>query len=222
MTRTTHPLAMLCHAELPPVAEDLQIMGMPAVSPEITTIDALLALPDDGMRHELLDGVHAVTPSPVLLHQVMLREIEHRIAAALARQDRFQVLWSPADIVLGPRILVQPDLFVIDVPSGKHLRSWADVGVPVLAVEILSPGTAVRDRGAKRRIYQRAGVAEYWIVDLDARLIERWRPGDERPEILDDRLVWQVGELPGATFELRALFAGVLEPGGSSQAGTTP
>src|SRR5262249_6836558 len=101
MTPSSEPPAMLFHAELPPVAKDLKIMGMPAVSPEITTIAALQALPDDGMRHELLDGVHAVTPSPVLLHQVMLREIEHRIATALEGQDRFQVLWSPADIVLG-------------------------------------------------------------------------------------------------------------------------
>src|SRR5262245_7939297 len=207
MTPSSEPPAMLFHAELPPVAKDLKIMGMPAVSPEITTIAALQALPDDGMRHELLDGVHAVTPSPVLLHQVMLREIEHRIATALEGQDRFQVLWSPADIVLGPRTLVQPDLFVIDVPPGKPLRSWADVGIPVLAVEVLSPGTAVRDRGAKRRIYQRAGVAEYWIVDLDARLIERWRPADARPEILDDRLAWRVGDLPELTIDVPALFA---------------
>jgi len=87
--------------------------------------------------------------------------------------------------------------------------------VPVLAIEILSPATASRDRGAKRRLYSHAGVAEYWIVDLDARLIERWRPGDVRPEILDDRLVWQVGDLPETTIEVPALFARALGPGES-------
>ena len=184
-------------------------MGMPAVSPEITSIDALLALPDDGMRHELLDGVHAVTPSPAYPHQVILREIEHRIAAALDGQDRYQVLWSPADIILGPRTLVQPDLFVIDVPPGKQIRSWADVGVPVLAVEILSPGTAARDRGAKRRIYQHAGVAEYWIVDLDARLVERWRPDDSRPEILTDALDWEV---PGGSGRINVDVTALFRP----------
>jgi hypothetical protein len=55
------------------------------------------------------------------------------------------------------------------------VREWSEIGVPVLAIEFLSPSTASRDRGAKRRIYQRAGVAEYWTVDLDARLVERWR-----------------------------------------------
>ena len=47
------------------------------------------------------------------------------------------------------------------------------------------------DRVRKRELYQRQGVPEYWIVDLDARLVERWRPGDTRPEILGDRIVWQ-------------------------------
>jgi Uma2 family endonuclease len=127
----------------------------------------------------------------------------------LQGQDGFHVLSSPADIVLGPRTLLQPDVFVVERQPGKPLRRWQDVGVLVLAIEILSPATAKRDRGAKRRLYQRAGVAQYWIVDLDAQLIERWRPGDERPEIFDDRLVWQVGEVPEATIEVPALFARV-------------
>jgi Uma2 family endonuclease len=129
----------------------------------------------------------------------------------LEGQHRFQLFSSPADVVLGPRTLVQPDLFVVQRQPGKPLRRWEDVGVPVLAVEILSPTTAPRDRGAKRRIYQRAGVGEYWIVDLDARLIERWRSQDTRPEILDERVVWKVGEVPELEIDVGALFARVLE-----------
>ena len=183
-------------------------MGMPALSREVTTIDALLALPEDGLRHELLDGVHVVTPSPSLLHQVALREFSLALLEALKGQVHLQLLWSPADIVLGPRTLVQPDLFVVRQQPDRPLRTWEDVGVPVLAVEILSPSTAARDRGAKRRIYQEAGVAEYWIVDLDARLVERWRPEDARPEVLSEALTWTI---PGAaaplTIDLPRLFA---------------
>jgi Uma2 family endonuclease len=158
-----------------------------------------------------LDGVHAVTPAPALFHQMMVTELMGRFIAGLQGQDRLCVLSSPADIVLGVRTLVQPDVFVVQREPGKPLRRWEDVGVPVLAVEILSPTTATRDRGTKRRIYQGAGVAEYWIVDLDARLIERWRPGDTRPEIQDDRVVWQAGDLPELTIDLAALFARVLD-----------
>jgi Uma2 family endonuclease len=55
----------------------------------------------------------------------------------------------------------------------------------------LSPSTARFDRTVKRPFYQRVGVPEYWIVDLDARLVERWRPSDERPEIIIGKLAWR-------------------------------
>jgi Uma2 family endonuclease len=60
----------------------------------------------------------------------------------------------------------------------------------ILAVEVLSTGSSRNDRVRKRPVYQR-NVPEYWIVDLDARLIERWRSGDERPELVTTSLEWQ-------------------------------
>lgn len=166
-------------------------MAMPAVTPRVTTIEELLVLPEDGLRHELLDGEHAVTPAPTYGHQDILMRLTDRLLEALRGRDDLKLLGSPADIGLGPRTLVQPDLFVIRVDPSFPPTSWKDVGVPLVAIEILSPSTAPRDRGIKRRIYQRAGVAEYWIVDQDARLIERWTPDELRPEIVDERLVWQ-------------------------------
>lgn len=175
----------------------------------ITTVEEILALPDDGFRHELLDGEHVVTPAPELLHQRAVGKLFRALAAYLDGRPDLELFMSPADVVLGPKILVQPDLFVARVPPGDRLRKWRDVGVPVLAIEILSPGTAARDRGKKRVIYQREGVAEYWIGDLDARLVERWTPGNERPEILREKLVWRAG---GEPFELdvAAFFTRVL------------
>jgi len=165
-------------------------MGMPALAQPVTTIEELLALPEDGFRHELLDGEHVVSPAPAYGHQDVLVKLLLAFGNALRGHNALAVLVSPADIVLGLRTLVQPDLFVIRRDPSRPVVSWSDVGIPVLAVEILSPGTASQDRGAKRRLYQRAGVAEYWIVDTDARLIERWTPTDVRPEILDATAVW--------------------------------
>lgn len=169
-------------------------MGMPALYSPVTTIEQLLALPEDGLRHELLDGVHVVTPAPSLLHQRAVTGLLAHLLSALADRDDAEALTSPADIVLSPRTLVQPDVFLVRRTAGQRLKRWADVGVPLLAIEILSPTTAPRDRGVKRRIYQSAGVAEYWIVDLDARVIERWRPEDRRPHVADESLEWS---LPG-------------------------
>ena len=59
---------------------------------------------------------------------------------------------------------------------------------------------SIRIRAALRnaRRYQRAGVPEYWVVDLDAHLIERWRPANPRPEILDDRFALSLHPHGGA------------------------
>lgn len=75
------------------------------------------------------------------------------------------------------------------LPSDRS--DWAGYPNPILIIEVLSPSSARFDRVVKRRRVQRAGIPEYWIVDLDARMVERWRPSDERPEINDGLLVWR-------------------------------
>lgn len=114
--------------------------------------------------------------------------------------DREQVLALPED---GQRH---------ELVDGRRPRAWAEVRTPLLVIEVLSPSTARHDRLVKRSFYQRQGVPEYWIVDLDASLVERWRPADARPEILTDRLEWQPD--PGGepmVIDLAALFAEIGE-----------
>jgi len=186
-------------------------MAMPIRVEEVTTIEQLWALPEDGLRHELLDGVHVVTPAPGYRHQAVLIEFVAVLKTALGASDELKLLSSPADIRFGPRTLVQPDLFVFRKEPGRPVRGWPDVGVPVLAIEFLSPSTAARDRNTKRRIYQRAGVAEYWIVDTDARVVERWRHDDIRPEILDEKLTWAPPEIAAPiVLDLPTLFTAAL------------
>ncbi|MGH9203797.1 MAG: Uma2 family endonuclease, partial [Vicinamibacterales bacterium] len=99
--------------------------------------------------------------------------------------------WSPADLEFSNRRLLQPDLFVVPDTGSGEPRSWKEVTKLLLVVETLSPSTARADRLRKRPIYQEQRVPEYWIVDIDARLVERWRPDDARPEIVADVLEWQ-------------------------------
>lgn len=83
------------------------------------------------------------------------------------------------------------------------------MGMPQIA-HVWTPDE-VRALAVKRVLFQRADVPEYWIVDLDARLVERWRPGDDRPEVLTERLQWQPE--PGAApleIDVQAFFAQVL------------
>jgi Uma2 family endonuclease len=180
-------------------------MGMPAPSP-ITTIEELLALPEDGLRHELLDGVHVVTPAPARVHQRVLRRLDHALQRDIGDDASVEILYSPADIRLSANTLVQPDLFVVPKPVDPSKDTWEDTPVPLLAVEILSPSTASRDRGVKRRLYLQGGVEEYWIVDIDGRVIERWHVGDERPEIADRSLEWSLSAGVGGVVEVASLF----------------
>jgi Uma2 family endonuclease len=198
------PRAFICAHALRSDAEENHIMGMPAAHP-VSTIDELLALPDDGLRHELLDGEHVVTQAPTVLHQLVLSRLNVRLIEIFANTG-FVVLWSPADIRFGPTTLVQPDLFVVAEPTDASRASWQEIGVPLVAVEVLSPSTATRDRGKKRRIYLGSGVEEYWIVDPGARLIERWRRGDERPEIVHDRLALALSVDVEGSVDMAELF----------------
>jgi Uma2 family endonuclease len=187
-------------------------MGMAAIPPSVMTLDEFFALPEhNSQRQELLDGVYVVSPNPTLRHQRAVMALYHRLAPALEGHQDLLLFPVAGDIVLGERTVVEPDLFIIPKPPSVDVH-WRDVGRPLLAVEILSPRTAGRDRGIKRRLYQQAEVPEYWIVDLDARLVERWRPGDDRPEILSETLFWQPSE-SASPFELdlAAFFAEVLD-----------
>lgn len=186
-------------------------MVMPVVHDAVTTIEELLALPDEGLRHELLEGVHVVTPAPRPDHELAFMELAGLLRAALFTRQDVALFGSRSDLTLGPRTLVQPDLFVVRKEPGKRFTHWSDLGVPVLAVEILSPTTAPYDRLTKRLIYQKAGVGEYWVVDLDSRLVERWTPVDERPEIIHGVVRWT---LPGGAtgeIDLPAFFGRVLD-----------
>lgn len=183
-------------------------MGMPAAEP-VSTIEELLALPDDTRRHELLDGLHVVTPSPVPRHQIAVRYLLRELERLLGDRQDLVLFASRADVRLSPTTLVQPDLFVVQRDPHEAIREWTDVGVPVLVIEILSPGTAARDRGRKRDIYQRAAVSSYWVVDVDARLVEQWSPSDQRPEIIRESLEWRVEEENLGTIDLPSLFANI-------------
>ncbi len=95
--------------------------------------------------------------------------------------------------------------------GGSRAKSWRDVGGLLLAIEVLSPSTAQQDRVKKRRLFAGAGVPEYWIVDPEVRVIERWRPGDDLPELCNKTLVWHpAGASAPLVLDLPALFRTAL------------
>jgi Uma2 family endonuclease len=187
-------------------------MGMPAETTRRWTArevrDLIAAQPNHTPRYELVDGELLVTPSPAFIHQRAVTTLLVALAAYFERNPIGIVLTSPSDVELEPEDIRQPDVFVVPLDEVKRVhRDGNPVRQLLLAIEVLSPSSSRNDRVKKRPGYQRH-VAEYWIFDLDARLVEKWRPGDARPEVLAHSLEWKPeGARDSFTLALAPFFA---------------
>jgi Uma2 family endonuclease len=131
--------------------------------------------PDDGQRHELVDGVHYVTPSPVSPHQRVVGNLHFLLRLHLEQQAGGMVFLSPLDVVFTMFDIVEPDLLFIS-DARRHILTRRNVrGAPDLVIEVLSPSTRRRDEGVKLKLYDRSDVIEYWVVDPDAETIRIYR-----------------------------------------------
>ncbi len=184
----------------------------PAHSRVRLTYDDFLLFPDDGKRHELIDGEHFVTPSPNTKHQVVLGNLHLLIGLFLEDHHLGRVLLSPFDVVFTDFDVVEPDLLYMshqraaEILTAQHAR-----GAPELVVEIGSPSTRKRDETIKRHLYERAGVEEYWFVDPDVDVVRVYRrDGDRFARAIE--LSREAGEvlisplLPGLTMPLVRIF----------------
>lgn len=176
------------------------------------TYDDLLLLPDDGLRHELIDGEHYVTPTPVLRHQRLLGRLHLAVAEYVrAHPGCGEALLSPFDIVFSKWDVVEPDLMFIAGDQPHILTEKNIVGAPALVVEILSPSTRKRDRTLKLRLFEKNGVREYWMVDPDQDTVTVDRLDQTgaftRSSVLGVDAVLTTPLLPGWSLPLRQLFA---------------
>ena len=148
----------------------------PATAPSTKlTYEDFLNFPDDGKRHEIIDGEHFVTPSPNTKHQCVVGNLYMALRSHLEADQIGAVFLAPFDVVFSDLDVVEPDLLYISreragILTEKHVR-----GAPDLVVEILSPGTRKTDEAIKRKLYERFDVHEYWVVDpeLDAIKVHR-------------------------------------------------
>ena len=179
-------------------------MGMPSAL-QYYTVEMVLALPDDGTRHEAVHGELLVTPAPTWGHQRLAGRLHLALAPYVERHRLGEVFMAPADLVHGPASIVEPDLLVL--PFGVVERGPEQLARALLLIEVLSPGTARTDRFTKRRLYQEAGVPAYWIVDLESQAIEVWTPDAIFPQVEHERVTWHpAGAAEPFTLECAELF----------------
>lgn len=171
----------------------------------------------DGLRHELIDGEHIVTPAPFLPHQDLLGDLFVAVREVVRGQGLGRVVFAPADVELSPHDVVQPDLLF--VRKGRKIASIKRFhAAPDLTVEVLSPSSRRTDELRKRARYELFGVQELWIVDppIEAIRVYRRTADGERfgPAI---QLLASAGDalesplLPGFRLSLRDFFAAVRD-----------
>ena len=142
------------------------------------TYEDFLLFPDDGKRHELIDGEHIMSPSPFTKHQRILVNLTIVIGTFLRQHRIGQMFVAPMDVVLSDTDVVEPDLLFIASEHASIITEKHIMGVPDLVVEILSQGSRKTDEIIKRRLYEQYGVKEYWIIDPELESVKVYRMQD--------------------------------------------
>lgn len=143
------------------------------------TYEDYLLFPDDRQRHELIDGDHYVTPSPTTKHQRISLKLSTTLTNFLRRSPLGEVFAAPYDVVLSDLDVVQPDLLFIAKAHASLVTDKNIRGAPDLVIEILSETTRKTDELVKRKLYERYGVSEYWIVDPELETVKVCRLTDQ-------------------------------------------
>jgi Uma2 family endonuclease len=165
------------------------------------TAAAYFSLPETVLPEQVIEGEYMRLPTPPLAHQ-RVRANLLRILDKLLTEGKLCA--APLDVVFDNFNIVQPDVLWLAEPSRCQIVNDRLYGPPELVVEILSPSTARYDRVVKFQLYERHGVPEYWIVDLDARTVEVWQ--------LVDAHYQRVGiYLPGAALTSPVLGGKTIE-----------
>jgi len=175
------------------------------------TYDDFVLFPDDGKRHELIDGEHYVTPSPNMRHQQISMNLTLMIGGWLEAHPLGRLFYAPFDVVFSKFDVVEPDVLYVSNERSNVLTAPNVQGAPDLVIEIGSPGTRRRDETIKRRLYERSDVIEYWIVDPDIDVVRVYRrSGDSfaRPIELSREAgdVLMTPLLPGLDLPLTRIF----------------
>jgi Uma2 family endonuclease len=188
-------------------------MGTPTARADTRlTYDDFLLFLDDGKRHEII-GEHFVTPSPSRRHQKLSGRLYFAIEQCVrAHPGSGEIYYAPFDVVLSFHDVVEPDLVFIAANQVEILTENNVQGPPALVIEILSKNTRKRDAQIKRRLFERTGVGEYWLVDPELDTVQVFRPSADgklarvAELTAEDDHTLTTPLLPGCEIGMRELF----------------
>jgi Uma2 family endonuclease len=177
--------------------------------PRKLTYEDYVLFPEDGQRHEILDGEHYVSPAPRTRHQIVSSNL-HLLLGPFVRRHRLGVaLYAPVDVILSPHDIAQPDLLFISNERAGILTEENVQGAPDLVIEILSKRTRRRDERLKLERYGFFGVLEYWICDADRKVARIYRREEGQLRLVAEAAATEILTtplLPGLKIPLAEIF----------------
>ena len=186
------------------------IMSLQTQNVKFTYEDYLL-FPEDGRRHELIDGEHFMTPSPSTRHQRIVHNLDCLLGTHVRGAKAGQLFPAPMDVVLSDLDVVQPDLLFVSAARASIITEKNIQGPPDFVIEIISQTSRKTDETIKRKLYERYGVREYWIVDPELETVDIHRLTDRRyvraAELsLEANHAIETSLLPGLKLKLSDIF----------------
>jgi len=175
------------------------------------TYEDYLAFPEDGKRHEIIEGERFMSPSPTTKHQKISRRLLYVLEDYFRRTKAGEVFDAPMDVVLSDIAIVEPDLLVVLAARASIITDKNIQGAPDIVIEIISETSRKTDEITKKKLYERYGVLEYWVVDPELELVKIYRLTDVRYTKAEERAE-ERGEtvttdlLPGLDISLTELF----------------
>lgn len=164
--------------------------------------------PNDGFRHEIIDGDHYMSPAPSTKHQRVSSNLHFQLYSQIKIPKRGAVFAAPTDVELADHDIVQPDLVVVMDAQKEIITTKKILGVPNLVVEILSPSNPDHDRVLKFEMFARTGVPEYWIIDAESEILEQWILDDGNYRLLGQHHgTFQAHSLQDVTIQLDSVWA---------------
>lgn len=134
--------------------------------------DDYCRLPNNGRKHEIIDGDLHNHPAPVTKHQRVAGILFNILYQHVTSNRLGEVFISPVDVIFSYEDIVQPDIMFISREKRKIITTKNVKGTPDLIIEITSPGTEEYDRILKKRLYAKYKVKEYWVVDIVKKQVE--------------------------------------------------
>ncbi len=159
-------------------------MSVDANSKRKLGYDEYARIPDDGRRHEIIDGEHIVNPAPNLYHQTLSRRIQFQLYSQIELRGLGVVFDAPCDVQLSEWDVVQPDLIVVLNHKQAIMTASRIIGSPDLVVEIMSASSVHNDRVRKLERYRKSTIPEYWVVDPDEHVVEQFILRNDAYELL--------------------------------------